>query len=908
MTDLSLFCFQALKQIAQRHLIALIEQNPRLEKTCQRPDLEKALGCSDFFASVVKDDVLFLERLFNPVDKLDKERFYTLLKTGESFQAMKAAFCRFRKEECAKIIWQMVTKASTEDSYLSMAKRLTELADFLIQQAFECTRKNYDLACAEKKIIVIALGKLGAEEINFSSDVDLMIVAQDELAEQEINLLVKWVQRTIQLLHTLDQSGFVYRVDLRLRPFGHSGPLILGMNSVTRYYVEHGRAWERYALMRARVIYGEAALAARFLKFTHEFVYRAYHDFGVSQTIRTIQKLITQEAKLKRFEQNLKLGPGGIREVEFIVQSGLLTYGHRPAFRKHNMLAAFEVLIEQGIWNSNQLQRLKEAYIFLRQAENAVQMFNDQQTHTIPSDEIGQARLACLLGFETIEACFEKCRQTREFVQSMFQLTLHPEQASVFLPVQNAKAAFEKTVFPPHFQALLDQLCLYYQHSKDVPDDFIGQIQTFFSQLIKHFQGRQAYLKACYDLLSCLKGRKTYLQLVMEKPSVLINTVTLMVQSGWIYQGVLKHPFLLAHIFTGDHIKTPSEGVALEKELETYCAEIDWQDLEKLFEHLRHFKWMMQLRIAVADLTNQLTLMRVSDHLTGLAEVILRFVLKLAWYVVAKRHEPPKFLTIEHMGLAIIAYGKLGGLELSYQSDLDLVFLYESPGSEAQEKVFSFYTKLTQKFIAFLTTKTYSGELYKVDLRLRPSGQSGLLVSSFEAFEKYQLESAWTWEHQALIRARAVAGESRLGQQFEMIRRKVLVFHALHKSCQTLKADIQRMRERIFEQVPKDEQQDLKYIEGGLVDIEFITQYLGLLHAATFPKIIAYPDMIRILEACIHEQLLPQQEGQELIRIYRAYRQALHYQTLKTEEKLMLEDFQEERIFIMRLWRKYFKN
>ncbi|RMF17512.1 MAG: bifunctional [glutamate--ammonia ligase]-adenylyl-L-tyrosine phosphorylase/[glutamate--ammonia-ligase] adenylyltransferase, partial [Gammaproteobacteria bacterium] len=781
------------------------------------------------------------------------------------------------------------------------------------------------------KMVVLGMGKLGAGELNVSSDIDLMFAfehpGQTRGGTRQLDhstFFTRLGQRLIQALDQITADGQVFRVDMRLRPYGQSGALALSFDAMETYYQSQGREWERYAMIKARPVAGDREAGARLMTLLTPFVYRKYIDFGVLESLRDMKRMIQQEVVRRNLSDNIKLGAGGIREIEFVVQAiQLLRGGRLPELRERNLLRVLKVMEREGLMAAPEARELEEAYRFLRKLEHALQGMDDRQTQTLPQDALGWARLVRIMGEEDEAALRARIEDVRARVSSHFADVVATETgetrervgaekwSSLWGLIKSGNAP-GGTELPASLVSGLDRLTqgarFRQMHSQGQ-----ARLDRFVPTLIQALleaEANDATIERTLKLVEAILRRSAYLSLLVENPNALKLLVELFAGSAWIAELITATPALLDELLNESALTTPPDKQSLEQELRQQLMRIPEEDLEGIMEALRQFRHAHVLRVAASELRGTLPLMKVSDYLTWVAEVVLQAVFDVAWHEMARRHGYPEAESEQAARdqFAIVGYGKLGGIELSYSSDLDLVFLHGETGTVTTgDRALDssvFWTRLGQKMVHILSTRTHSGVLYEVDMRLRPSGNAGLLVSSFKAFDKYQRESAWTWEHQALVRARAVAGGRPACDAFESVRRTLL---CQKRDPVKLLEDVRSMRERMFGELGDKHPGmfHLKHDRGGIVDIEFMVQYLALRWAHDYPDVVEFSDNIRILEALGRHGILSQEDAQQLIDLYRTLRARIHLLALDRQPaRVPAGTFEAEREKVRACWQR----
>ncbi len=787
------------------------------------------------------------------------------------------------------------------------------------------------------QLCVIAMGKLGAGELNLSSDIDLIFSYAEAgettgprvISNQEF--FVRLGQKIVQLLDTVTADGFVFRVDMRLRPWGDGSAMASSFSAMETYYERHGREWERYALIKARVCAGDIERGQELMRSLRPFVFRRYLDFGAFESLREMKSMIEREVRRSGMDNNIKLGRGGIREVEFIAQAfQLIRGGVDKRLQQRELLPVLQLLGETGLLPVLAVEQLREAYLFLRRVEHRIQGMHDRQTQELPASPEEQWRIATSLGFADWQAFMVELERHRSAVDAQFRNVIvaredadedaaaagaalwcaTDEELPALLQVQKFREGEASA------RRLLElrsgrQVRVLQSVGRERLDKLMPLL---LQECIRHEEPDVA-LSRCLPLVESVLRRSAYMMLLVENPAALKRLVDLCAASPWIAEELARYPVLLDELLNAQTLFAPPQKDEIEAELRQVLVRIPEDDLEAQMEALRIFKKGQVLRVAASDITGTLPLMKVSDYLTWLAEAVLEEVLWLAWRGLVARHGRP----VRADGLPcdpdfiVVGYGKLGGLELGYGSDLDLVFIHDgSPDGETDgERSIdnaSFFARLGQKIIAMLTTATAAGQIYEVDMRLRPSGNAGMLVSSLRAFRLYQEETAWTWEHQALVRARVVAGDKRLAGAFEEERRQML---ARSRDLAQLRREVVEMRDKMRSHLSSEAQGkkgqgfDLKQDRGGIVDIEFMVQYAVLAWAHEDPELTRYPDNVRILEGLANRGLLPSDAAAGLRDAYLQYRARGHRLALSQREaKVNDDEFRTERALVEHWWQQ----
>ncbi|MEA1947881.1 MAG: bifunctional [glutamate--ammonia ligase]-adenylyl-L-tyrosine phosphorylase/[glutamate--ammonia-ligase] adenylyltransferase, partial [Thermodesulfobacteriota bacterium] len=744
---------------------------------------------------------------------------------------------KFRLREIIRIAWRDL--AGRADLSQTMAD-LSALADACINQAlsflYEWACRKYGIPTGHdgspQHLVILGMGKLGGGELNFSSDVDLIFAypamgqtsgVWETISNEEF--FVRLCRRLIKIIGSCTSEGIVFRVDMNLRPYGESGPLVMSFDAMEAYYQEQGREWERYAWIKARVVAGDNRAGAQLLERLKPFVYRRYLDFGAFESLRNMKQKISFEVKRKHMSHNIKLGLGGIREIEFFSQIfQLIRGGVAPALQEQSTRNVLKVLARENYIPQQTCDELTRAYEFLRNTEHRLQEFSDQQTHEIPADSVTRMRLAASMGFADAESFTRQLEQHRRIVHYHFNQLLGPKDSeriddqgekiesgleavwkSLIEDEQGrrvlADAGFEN---PDHVMRLLDDL-RNDPETRLLSSDGRNRLDKLMPVMLKVI-GRSeqplVVLSRILDLIKVIERRTNYLALLLENRIAIVHLVKLAAASPWVVSFLALHPVLLDELLDPRTLYLPLEKSDLKEEIRKKFDTISAKDLEYKIQELCIFKQANILRVAAADVTRAIPLMRTSDHLSEIAETVLNGVVDLSWDHLAQRHGIPKCQLDDEKirrGFAVIAYGKLGGLELGYGSDLDLVFLHAGTQGQTRGGKYpidnaQFFARLGQRVVHILTAHTPAGVLYQPDMRLRPSGSSGILVSHIQGFKEYQMNKAWTWEHQAIIKARPISGDIQMAKRFEQIRNQVI---ARPRIMSKLQEEVVDMRDRM---------------------------------------------------------------------------------------------------------------
>jgi glutamate-ammonia-ligase adenylyltransferase len=965
---------------------------------------------------------------------------------------------RLRRNFMTTLYWRDLNGLA---DFGEVSAAMTALAEAFVQQTLNFNYKlliekhGFPVGSATGQIqpmLVIGMGKLGGEELNVSSDIDLIFAfpesGKTEKKYFDSNASIKSIdnqqffiflgQRLIKMLNEVTAAGFVFRVDMRLRPYGDSGVLASNFSALENYYETQGRDWERFASVKARVIactnlavvklfsnmknnadklssqlFNEQIIFEKnavddFYKILKPFTYRKYIDYSMVESLRKLKAMIVQEVRRKGLKNDVKLGEGGIREIEFIVQSFQLIRGGRErGLQTRNLLSVLTYLGQHNHLETKIVLGLKEAYNFLRKVEHSLQALNDSQTQSLPTDSVACERIAWLLNFKSwidFIVCLDKHRAIviREFdkVFSDKDVSDDSSENDVLswellwsnLPVESlvdkaivTKTIASKTIVNKNIVAdasssngnsaknkgwmkeylgddfslneevltlIVDRLVVFKSSRKVVAlsADAHKKLDTLIPKLLavllgqeqqpeqklegaslddnslsrdrtaKHDEQLTNLISRILSWLESIVMRTSYISLLIENPQIIKHLVTLFKSSSWVVETLTQIPALLDELLNPELLYSLPEKDALKDEMRQRLLRLEPDDIEGQMEVLRYFKLAHYLHVAACEITGSLPLMKVSDYLTLIAEVVLEQVLRFAWSSLVTRHGYPENTTDNATKFLVVGYGKLGGIEMSYSSDLDLVFIYDAnpQGMTAGARPLdnqTFYTRLGQKMIHIMNIRSLSGQLYDIDMRLRPSGNSGMLVTSISAFERYQKQEAWIWEHQALVRARGVAGDEFLNQRFIEVRKDVL---CQRRDRNELKAAVREMREKMRGHLDGSTKTNthqtrefhLKQGAGGIVDIEFMVQYAILLWSSKAPSLCQWTDNIRLLESLHDLGLLDVDKSKQLIDIYQLYRIQGHRLALQQSQSSLIdaESFTREREQIKHLWNCFFND
>ena len=888
-------------------------------------------ACSEFAARLCTRNPLLLKSLLDQglESNLDLSDYKTRIKAAiddatDNDEAVMEALRLQRQKEMLRIAWRDL------DEIAPLEQILAELSDFaeamvsvtldhLHSKAVAVMGTPMSEAGEPQSMLVLGMGKLGGRELNFSSDIDLIFMYPEEGETQggrrlsNHEFFLRLGRNLVKFLNETTKDGFVFRVDTRLRPYGESGPLVMGFGAVEQYYQSQGRDWERYAMIKAKALAGNQADIDYLESMLRPFIFRRYLDFSAFESIREMKAMIEAQVQRKGIQDNVKLGRGGIREIEFIGQTfQLLRGGHDTALQIRGIMDVLNLLQTMKLLESEDVESLQQAYVFLRRLENRIQMDRDMQAHDLPVDDIGRQRLALAMGEPDWQALLPKIELHRNNVHAVFENIISREEGEDAVVEDNSQALKSYWVNVSDNEALLqwfadngfsdaeETLKILGRfrgdaHIRSLSESASQRLVKLLSKLVQAistYPESTVLLERILQVLNAVVGRQIYINLLLEYPQASQQMLSLCAVSSWFVQQLMAHPILLDELLNAGELYQAKDYQALSQELEYLLSSVEEGDLEQYMDRLRQFKNTQVMKTAVLDVNQILAVTDVGATLSHIAEVILARTLQIAWDVVCKKHGHPTCIIdgVEvSPGIAIVAYGKLGGHELGYGSDLDIVFLHDSTGEKqftegnsAGDKVIdnsTFFSRVAQKVLHILSARMYAGLLYETDIRLRPEGKSGLMVSSLSAFEQYQREKAWTWEHQALIRARIVTGNDPIRQEFDRIRLSVL---ASKREPEALCRDVAEMRYKMRDHLASKDSTNfnIKQDAGGIVDIEFLAQAGVLLNAAAQNNLLESTSTLDMLSRLVESGWFTDEESEMLSQAYRHFREQVNRQAL----------------------------
>lgn len=915
--------YERLKQKLSQEQLSLFEA---------QSDFRWVLGISDFIANTIFmypnecARLLSLGALDDPKAVFDslKEEISSKITPSLSDFEFKHRLRVIRRTMMVPVAWRDLTGRATdiEESFTL----LSDLAELIVLKTLSAVRQSFAKMFGDAlddgksmPLLTYGMGKLGGRELNFSSDLDLIFCYPHEgetsggirsITIREF--FTRIVQRTANLLSDKTVDSFCYRIDLRLRPFGDAGALVNSFDALANYYETQGRTWERYALVKARLLGSPrdwGGYADELNEMLKPFVFRRYLDYGAIMSLRKLKHMIEAEVRRRRLVDNFKLGRGGIREIEFIAQVFELMRGGRiPELQERNLRRTLVHLEELEILPHEVCELLDTCYICLRRLENCIQEFADQQTQTLPDGEKDRSKVVLVMHKNSWQEFYNDLEKVMVAVHNEFDKVVssdEDEDEGILEGAELWESDFDASV-------LSEMLSLYVadeQERKSLAESIIILRSTLAGMPVGPV-GRETLLRLMPKVITQVANashpdelfrkigsliekialRTTYLQLLDTNKSTLQRLITLLQENAFAADLISAHPILLDELIVPQYLETPPKPEEFLQMLQERLLRIDADDLEEQMEELRLFKKIMVLRIAMSDKSEHLPLMKISDSLTWLAEAIVREMLNMSWDQMQKKYGAPDGASIDDPGIAVIAYGKLGGIELGYKSDLDMVFI--SDGSDGMTNGENsvpdvmFYQRLVQRLLHLSTTRTVGGILYDLDMRLRPDGDSGVLISDVKSFYDYQKTRAWTWEHQALVRARPIAGSKKVIDRFCEIREEVL---RTPRDGEKLRLDVIEMREKMRKHLDRGNESlfDLKESAGGIVDIEFLAQYLLLREAPQHPDMVLWSDNVRILDECSRLGILPSEQCELLKKAYLQLRGLYHRYSLADKPRII---------------------
>ena len=937
-----------LVSIARQRLETLIE-SPNLSVPLNRAgatamgqkvllSLPQVLASSGFISHALHHtpdliaNLLDTDCVLQPRDLKDIEtRVTNRCSTNDTVDELMSALRDIRRRELVRIGWRDIAGFAP---LKEVVETLSCLADAAIRTALvmahrESSRQHGEPIGADSGknmgLVVLGLGKLGGRELNFSSDVDLLFAYPEPgmtsgskaISNQEF--FIKVGRHLIRILDEITADGFVFRTDMRLRPNGDSGPLALSFDAIGHYYLTHGREWERYALIKARPVAGDIEDGCDLLEILRPFVYRKYLDFGAFEALRSMKHRIERELLRRNSTGDLKRGRGGIREIEFIVQAHQLIRGGRePRLQTESLGQALTELEVLRLIDAVQADDLRTAYDFLRRTEHRLQAAEDLQTHQLPNDSFRQQQLATASGFPNWATFSRQLDGVLDSVHQSFEELFTPEPGisddddflewldiwQDSLEIADAKTTLHRQGFsqPDRVLELLEGLrnSRFYHAFSRVGRDRLDRLMPAALAQCSNSNDPMTALTRLISVIEAIGRRSAYLSLLSENPLALSQLIRLITASRGINSWIGQHPVILDELLDPISSYKVESKEEIQIELTRKVSTANPDDLEAVMDLLREFRQGYTLRLAAADIARIISQTDVSGVLSDLAESIL--AQSLAASATSRQFETD---TVSPHEIGVVAYGKLGSRELGYNSDLDLIFLFEPATGLDETVLYRHYSRLLQRLIHILTTRTRAGQLYTIDMRLRPDGRSGIAINSIESFTSYQLHKAHPWEHQALVRARVIIGSESLKKNFKKVRRQVL---RLPRDETGLRQSVVEMRERVIEANCRstDTEYDLKMDRGGLLDIEFLLQYLVLRWANQYHQLATGPESKTIIQALVDVRILESPDGARLAEILEGY--------LKTENALKLQEkpalipyseFSDERKWVCSLWRRF---
>jgi glutamate-ammonia-ligase adenylyltransferase len=892
--------------------------------------------CSLFGARLLTKDALLLEDLLQNHSQAymfeEMQLFLNAAKISDE-TSLKKALRQLRQRVMLRVIYRDLNGLADLFEVMQTTTNLAEIALITAanhHQAWLETSygKPCDIKGAPQSFIVIGMGKLGGGELNVSSDIDLIFAyesegettqgqnkqSQNKQTISNQDFFTKLAKKLISALDEVTEDGFVFRVDMRLRPFGSEGVLVSNLDALEDYYQNSGREWERYAWIKGRAIcpkpsprpsLGSQGGVEKLLK---PFIFRKYLDYGAFASMRDLKLQIHRDVMQKGQGDNIKLGRGGIREIEFIAQVfQLIRGGQDSSLQIKPTLAVLKLLQIKGLLPEKAVLELTHAYVFLRNLEHRLMYVDDAQTHELPKTSEAKARIALAMRYENWDALLNQLNVHRKNGQHHFDATFNDKKPHANTAESKSETTTESTVWQgiiekeAALQALTDkgfadavqtlsrlQMLRNINRYQQLPE----LSRQRFDALMPHAIAQSARmpnpditLLRVTDVFESICRRASYLALLAEHTQAMHLLVKLCSSSPWLANYLAQHPILLDELLDTRTLYAAPDFAVMRADLVKRLSE-HAGDMERQMDVTRHFKHANIFRFAAQDINGELALETLSDHLSALADLILSVVLETVWSNVQNLPNV-KNAYVASPKFAVIGYGKLGSKELGYGSDLDIIFLYDDNPSEAGENLSEIYARFAQRISGWFNTLTSAGLLYETDLQLRPDGNSGLLVSSVEAFREYQMHKAWVWEHQALTRARFVAGDASIGRAFEAIRFEVLT---QTRDAQKLKTEVINMREKMrAAQTFVAGMVDIKHSLGGIIDVEFLVQYLVLIHANKHPQLTGNIGNIGLLKLLASLNIIDHDLAEKVVLAYRDYRRIQHALKLQGATQMRVE-------------------
>lgn len=889
-------------------------------------NLDYTYACSPFIKRLFEADKNLaqnsLQHISHPFSRQEMESYLDDRQIKDEISLNKS-LRKLRQQVIANIILRDLNKLCHLDEVLSSVTTLAEITlthahQFHFNSLKAIHGSPIGLNGEEQQLSIVGMGKLGGSELNVSSDIDLIFTYPEE-GDTEGNesisnqsFFIKLGKKIISSIHDITEDGFVFRVDMQLRPFGSEGQIACSYQMLEDYYQKYGREWERYAWVKGRVVVGPQIEVN---KIIDPFVYRKYLDYGALNSMRDLKAQIQNDVNKRGIQENIKLGRGGIRKIEFIAQVyQLIRGGQDKALRLKSLLPTLNILEDKNLLSTEGVKALTEAYRFLRNLEHRLQYMEDMQTQELPKSDENKSRVARSMQYENWDLFYRDLESHRENVELYFdevfketikdedspQLNLTKVLWNSTLRLEDANAHLESLGFKLANETykVIDGLkhSSRYLHLPEASRQRFDLLMPLIINEVSLTSDSHSTLIRIISVIESICRRASYLAMLTENPSALKILIKLSEASPWLTQYLIQHPILIDELLDINHFYTKPDFVALKEKLQKDLLDAK-DDVEQQMNIMRNIKHATVFKLAALEVIGDVSVENLSDYLTELADLLIEETLSLVWgHMYPEQNDPPKF--------AVIAYGKFGGKEMSYTSDLDIVFIYDDNRDGMTEK----YARFAQRINSWLNTYTSSGVLYEIDLALRPDGASGLLVSSIDAFKDYQSKRAWTWEHQAITRARFCAGDIGIGNQFEKIRLDII---ETQRDLTKLRKEVVDMREKMLEKHKVDHEHfDLKQDRGGIIDIEFIVQYFVLAFSFSNKEITHNIGNIGLLNLFSEKDLMDSLIAKKLISAYRVYRELQHQLGLeaKLDGKVEHSDVVNHPAEVVSIWKSVFNN